>query len=633
MAKSARKKGSKSYRPEGEIRRSQLLMGYGPGAMIDLLDDAVLIGGLDFWRYGDARRTVDPIDDKRLTAKLLEVMRVLGHNPAVNLELRPPPPCEYDEARPDQGIQALEFPTYFKCQRCAIVAHATEFEEAKRGRVHHCGPGYGKKPAPAVPVRFVAACEDGHIADWPWNSWVHWVGRPSGTDRGDKCDAPELKLLEGASGDISDISVVCETCGAKASLRQTMIPELRPECSGQRPWLGAKDVSREACGKPARLLVRTATNGYFAQNLSALWLPSHDSAIADAVDAHWANLGGVTSVEVLKVLREHTPQLKQSLPAAWSDAAVLEAIERRRSGADQALPPLEDAEWDAFVTATRERAEEQPELGARFFARTMTEPDDGLPAGIDRVVLAAKLREVRAQFGFSRLEAAIPRADGSFHEDARIAPLALEPSWLPAIEINGEGLFLRLDEDALVEWEARPVVAARNDQLLVGFRRWAAERSGSVEFRGVRYYMLHTLSHSLMTAIALECGYAASSIRERIYCRAPKHGEPGRAGILLSTGTPGAEGTLGGLVEQGRYLRHHLRRAYELGTLCSGDPVCALHQPELEVDERSTEGAACHSCVYVPETSCESFNRFLDRALVFPTIGMAEGLAFFGAMP
>jgi hypothetical protein len=102
---------------------------------------------------------------------------------------------------------------------------------------------------------------------------------------------------------------------------------------------------------------------------------------------------------------------------------------------------------------------------------------------------------------------------------------------------------------------------------------------------------------------------------------------------LLSTGTPGSEGTLGGLVDQGRYLRHHLLRAFELGTLCSGDPVCALHEPQLELDDRSSEGAACHSCVYVPETSCESFNRFLDRALVFPTIGQPDALAFFRERP
>lgn len=631
MARS-KKKTRKSYRPEGEIRRSQLLMGYGPGAMIDLLNDAVLIAGLDYWKYQRSQHGVEQIDEPRLTAKLIEVMRGLGQNPAINLGLQPPPECNFDDASPVQGIQALEFPRVFKCQRCDTLAYATEFEvSATRGREHNCGAAYGKQLAPAVPVRFVAVCEDGHIDDWPWSSWTHFIG---GMPR---CEAPSLKLREGASGDISDITIECESCGARAKLAEALIEERRPKCSGARPWLGDFDTVREKCGHQARLLVRTATNGYFAQTMSSLWLPTGDDEVAAVVEAHWADLGDIEDLFELRVMRKRSSQLRAAMPSEWTDEDVFAAIERRRKGIDKALPPLDEAEWEAFETAPMEEPAQQPPLGVRFFAREMVPPSEGLPKGIAKVVVAAKLREVRAQFGFSRLEAALPRPDGGFGEDAKIAPLTLDPKWLPAIEINGEGLFLRFDEDALVEWESREVVRERSDALLVGFRRWAAERRSKVEFRGARYYMLHTLSHLLMTAIALECGYSASSIRERLYCREPKRseqgGQPGRAGILLSTGTPGSEGTLGGLVEQGRYLRHHFRRAYELGTLCSGDPVCALHDPQLETDDRNTEGAACHSCVYIPETSCEAFNRFLDRALVFPTIGQPEGLAFFGALP
>ncbi len=630
MAK-PRKKSSKTYRPEGELRRSQLLMGYGPGAMIDLLDDAVLIGGLEYWRYLDPTRPAQVIKEPRLTSKLVEVMRALGMNPSSQLWLQAPPECEYDDATPRQGIQALEFPAYFKCQRCNAIAHATDFEEAKRGRVHHCGPGYGKKPAPAVPVRFVAVCEHGHITDWPWEWWAHFAaGKP-------KCEIPDIRLQEGASGDISEIIVSCQSCKASTKLASAMIEELRPKCTGDRPWLGARDIAKQenTDDHRARLLVRTATNGYLAQTMSALALPGVDDALTEAVAGLWATLGGVQDLPQLQVLRAHVPDVKQSLPASWSDAAILKAIERRRAGAGSSLPPLDVAEYEAFEQAPVERDGEQARRGEDFFARRMRPPPGGLPHGVEKVVLASKLREVRAQFGFSRLEAAVPAPDGSYAADAKIASLALDPKWLPAIEISGEGLFIRFDEGILDAWETRESVKARNDQLLAGFNRWAASRRGSVVFRGVRYYMLHTLAHLLMTAIALECGYAASSIRERIYCReADKRlGEPGMAGILLSTGTPGSEGTLGGLVDQGRHLRYHLRRAFELGTLCSGDPVCALHQPELVHDERSTEGAACHSCVYVPETSCESFNRFLDRALVFPTIGHPDDLAFFEVRP
>jgi hypothetical protein len=105
------------------------------------------------------------------------------------------------------------------------------------------------------------------------------------------------------------------------------------------------------------------------------------------------------------------------------------------------------------------------------------------------------------------------------------------------------------------------------------------------------------------------------------------------AAVLLSTGTSGTEGTLGGLVEQGRNMLEHLRRGYDLGALCSNDPVCALHSSSKDPAERHLEGAACHGCLYAAECSCEWFNRYLDRALVVPTLGGDADLAFFSKRP
>ena len=301
-----------------------------------------------------------------------------------------------------------------------------------------------------------------------------------------------------------------------------------------------------------------------SQCISALVLAAGPDPLSEAVATYWATLSDLEEIASLRVLRTHVPQLKEALPETFDDEAVMAAIERAREGSGDALPPLDVAEYEAFISAPIEKISEQPSHSDRFFVRRMQPLADGLPAGIASVVVAPKLREVRVQFGFTRLEGAIPSPDGSYNSDAKIAPLTLDPRWLPAIEIAGEGLFLRFDSKGLAEWEQLPSVRERNDQLLIGFHRWASNRRGAVVFRGVRYYMLHTLSHLLMTAIALECGYAASAIRERIYCR---ESEPDMAGILLSTGTPGAEGTLGGLVEQAPYLRYHLRRAFELGTL------------------------------------------------------------------
>ena len=144
--------------------------------------------------------------------------------------------------------------------------------------------------------------------------------------------------------------------------------------------------------------------------------------------------------------------------------------------------------------------------------------------------------------------------------------------------------------------------------------------------------MLHSLAHLLISAISLECGYAASSIRERIYC-AGDDAETKMAAILLMTGTTGSEGTLGGLAEQGRNIGAHLQRAWQLGTLCSNDPICASHSPARDHAERHLEGAACHGCLFIAEPSCERNNSFLDRALVVPTIGHDPRLAMFAERP
>jgi uncharacterized protein DUF1998 len=202
--------------------------------------------------------------------------------------------------------------------------------------------------------------------------------------------------------------------------------------------------------------------------------------------------------------------------------------------------------------------------------------------------------------------------------NVRRASLALEVTWLPAVENRGEGLFVSVDPSALDEWAKRKPVNDRGLELFLAFKEWEKKHPGSgLDFPGPKYIFLHSLSHLLITAVSLECGYTAASIRERIYA-----GQTGY-GILLYTGTPDAEGTLGGLVDGGRHLEQHVTSAIELGRLCSNDPVCAQHKPNNPQEERFLVGAACHGCLLIAEPSCERRNEFLDRALVVPTV---EGL-------
>ena len=173
-------------------------------------------------------------------------------------------------------------------------------------------------------------------------------------------------------------------------------------------------------------------------------------------------------------------------------------------------------------------------------------------------------------------------------------------------------------------WLARAAVHERLQQLESGHQVWMEERQSNRAFPGGPYVLLHTLSHLLIQSLAMRCGYPASSIRERVYV-----GGGGESfGLLLYTASPDAEGTLGGLVQQGRHIEDHLLQALRMSELCSNDPICAHHAPGGSIEGRLLHGAACHGCALVAETSCEMRNDYLDRALVVPVMGVSDA-AFF----
>ena len=124
----------------------------------------------------------------------------------------------------------------------------------------------------------------------------------------------------------------------------------------------------------------------------------------------------------------------------------------------------------------------------------------------------------------------------------------------------------------------------------------------------------------LMRQLSLECGYSSSALRERLYCA---EGDKPMAGILIYTATSDSDGSLGGLVDQavpdrlGPLLMDCVRSA----EFCAQDPLCA----HAEVGAHAhLNGAACHACVLLAETSCECGNRLLDRSLVVQTVAKSD---------
>jgi hypothetical protein len=264
----SKKSGKAERRPDGHVRQSHLVGVYGAGSMIDLVQHAVVVCGLDSW---DASLGIDSIEEPRLRDRLAE---------HYNLDLenrdyfRRPPDGDDREPSQHQGIRVLEFPAWFVCQGCRRLVHRIDLSDSTRRdgrRYHECERD---KKWVTVPIRFVGACSNGHLQDFPWVEFAH-----IGVDR---CSAPELTLDEGRSGDFFEIFVVCESCQNRVQLSTALAKGFSISCDGKRPWL-PRARERAECKEDLRLLVRTASNGYFPMVISALSVPDPANELYDEV--------------------------------------------------------------------------------------------------------------------------------------------------------------------------------------------------------------------------------------------------------------------------------------------------------------------------------------------------------------
>lgn len=617
--------------PLGELRPSQLLYAFGIGAIVDLPHLSVIVTGLEDWPVGSCK----PLREDRL---LEQVRRRLGMQ--VETLYAPPTRDEVStgwmssfEDQTVVGVPVAPFPRWLRCPYCSLLAPIKSglFQlRTTPGRpdlakfVHgNCSKATFGAPPTALPARFLFACEAGHLDDFPWHWFVH-----KGQKQGPSGCFGVLELREyGVSGEAADVEVACRQCGDKRRMADAFGPEaLRnlPPCRGRRPQL--RDFQNEPCSADRQAILLGASNAWFGVTVSTLYVPEpQESRLARLVEEHWTTLGDVDDPSILRFLRK---QGKLGAFAAHDDDTLWAAIEQHRSTSARAAADSGDIkapEWRVF-------SKPDPALNGADFDLRPVEVPAKWRRYIARVVLAERLREVTALTGFTRIASPRDYAEGEDLPSKMRAPISRNPpTFVPAAEVRGEGIFIQFQEQALAEWcDAHADYEEHFVRAHAAWRRRRHIPNPSAGFPGLRYVAIHTFSHALMRELALESGYSAASLRERIYAR-DDDGESGpMAGVLIYTAAPDSEGTLGGLVRMGRpaELERHIGRALEQSTLCSSDPLCADHLPEK--DGITLHGACCHACLFAPETSCERGNRYLDRTVLVETVRRA-GVHWFGA--
>ncbi|MEU4600186.1 DUF1998 domain-containing protein [Nocardia sp. NPDC023988] len=574
----------------GQARRSQLVTTYGVGAMIAVENESFIVAGHDSWGAHDAPKVFE-----RRLAQLLGV----DH-------FRLPPAKDPDEAY--DGVRVHRFPEYYTCPKCEQLERFRRFNSLPNEAV--CVACDKEK---LVPSRFVVVCDSGHIDDFPYWEWVH-----RGAEREGRTGGCALSMCTvGASASLRAIRIRC-TCGVpevsmEGAFSKRALQEIGYRCSGARPWLTGG--STEACDEEPKTMQRGSSSVWHPIVQSALSIPPWGEGIPAFVEKH--RLLGKKEDYVREYLVDRAAALEKVQATVEDVLEVIaaanepDASESDDNPVGQRVGKLRSQEYEQLVRGRPETlsADWQP------FVCTPPEGDTAVLSAldIDQVMLVKRLREVRALAAFVRGE--LPsEADA----DSRRCDLRDQSTeWLPAIEVFGEGVFVRLSETRLQEWESDPAVIDRTERIrkhhrqILQARLRKNPRPGAAQDSHVtaRQLLLHTLAHSLIIEWSLDCGYAASALRERIYT-----GET-MAGILIYTATTDSAGSLGGLVAQGRpeKLELSLRSALSRAQWCSNDPLC------MESEASGSESlnlAACHACVLLPETSCELMNGFLDRGLL-----------------
>jgi hypothetical protein len=597
----------------GEARPTQLLHTYGVGAMVDLPNIAAMVMGLDDWKLQHST----PIGEERLLAA---VRGQVGNQ----VEMLRLPPVDPDEGGADAfngpriGVPVVAFPQWYRCPWCELVAplSAGLFElrpdiyRPDRVRYQHVGCSKSPNPPAVLPTRFQVACSHGHIDDFPWLRFTH---------RGvSACNGPLRLRKVGVGDEAADLLIECDTCGVKRSMvdafGDSAAQDATFDCRGRRPHL--RDFEPSGCTEHGQTMLLGASNSWFGISLSALSIPTHSDPLPQLVEDKWVVLQHVTSKEVLGAFRS-VGNLKGF--EEHGDDDIWNAIEAKRAG----QPPetksadLKEPEWQVFALA-------DPARNTSDFELTPVAAPNGFESYFERVVRVERLREVRALVGFTRIDSPGDYADPSeIPADLRAPISRAAPTWVPASEVRGEGIFLHFKRDVLLAWEQE--VNALDVQLRAAHTAWKTARelpSRTDGYPGIRYALIHSFSHALMRQLALESGYSSASIRERIYCDSGAVGSVPMAGLLLYTAAPDSEGTLGGLVSQGepQRLGRLIRHALEAMQLCTSDPLCAEHKPGAD-GTASLHGAACHACLFAPETSCERGNKYLDRSMLVTTLG------------
>ena len=586
------------------VRAAQAVLQYGVGAMVDFPDQTLVTAAPEYWSG-----TSKIYDDRFAKALGVEYFAL------------------------PMSISYARFPEWYFCPKCRkfqpLKKWIADYRKSANKKIvesdsymtsHMQCP---KCKQDLVVARIVTVCQNGHLNDFPWVKWVHAKSKKP------ICAHPELQFKTGASGTegLEGLSIRC-SCGAFATLKGAFDKDCFEEldrktegfnflCDGNHPFRHTK----ETCTCYPKTVQRGASSVYFPVVYSSLVIPPYADKLNSKIEQSHA------FDDCMTIIADEEPEdrptvIRKRIPK-WSEKIALE-IGAAKDDIEKILTRkwLKSNTSETDVTSLQYRVEEYlaltGEIGVQndcvlgdLSREEMDIADYNLPH-IKAISLIDKVRVVNALIGFSRIQPAMNATDNGF-----VNVKAPETNWYPAYEVRGEGIFIEFKNAEIDAWiRNNPKVSERSRLINANY---ATSFIGQNHPRTItpKFLMLHTLSHLLITQLSFECGYSIASLSERLYCSEEADGKE-MAGVFIYTASGDSEGTLGGLVRQGRSdaFPRILKKAIASAKTCSNDPVCIMSHGQ---GRDSLNLAACHACGLLPETCCEERNAFLDRGMIIGT--------------
>ena len=392
------------------VRRSQAVLQYGVGAMIDFPSQVLMTATSELWENPDI------IHDERLE-KLLGVSEFIT-------------PSDY-------GIPFVRFPRWYFCPKCRKFKPIEEWQKeykAKSARKNTTDndpymigkPVCSEDRQELVPARIVTVCKHGHIDDFPWVKWVH---RKNRFGEKEVCSHPQLLFKTGSSATsgLEGVEVECTNCGAKASLfgafnKDTFEVETKDSkfgtdfhCTGRPPWKNEKSI----CSEYPQTKQRGASSVYFPRIISSLVIPPYSGLlndkieksdtlrklsdiIGDGIDDFCSDKDKEEFIlkKIDKYIDEFVKEICENKEAIFSILRRKFSLSENTENKDQDKELLYKSEEYKALTGVISGES----FGEDEFKRESVDSDAYGLRGIKSIALIHKVKEVTALIGFSRIQ-------------------------------------------------------------------------------------------------------------------------------------------------------------------------------------------------------------------------------------